>query len=74
MTTSEDIVMDKPITLHPIGIVHSPYKETTGTPIQGIFDEKHEAWIEPQEKYAKRLERPRWVQPRHPALSLSSVG
>ncbi len=44
--------MDKPITMHPIGIVHSPYKAAKGTPIQGILDDKKsQAWVELKEKY-----------------------
>jgi len=26
-----------PLTLHPIGVVHTPWKQPTGTPIQGAF-------------------------------------
>ncbi len=48
--------MEKPITMHPIGVVHSPYKEAKGTPIQGVFDAKNvEAWVELKEKYAQGL-------------------
>jgi tRNA (adenine37-N6)-methyltransferase len=43
--------MEKAIVLRPIGIVHSPYREAKGTPIQGVFDEKTEAWVEVQMKY-----------------------
>ncbi len=38
--------MANPIAMHPIGIVHSPYKEAKGTPIQGVFSDKTEAWVE----------------------------
>lgn len=47
--------MEKPITIHPIGVVHSPYKEAKGTPIQGVFSDKAEAWIELKDKYARGL-------------------
>ena len=48
--------MEKPITMHPIGVVHSPYKEAKGTPIQGALGDKNaEAWIELKEEYAKGL-------------------
>ncbi len=29
--------MGKGIVMQPIGVVHSPYKEIKGTPIQGVF-------------------------------------
>ena len=29
--------MKKPITIKPIGIIHTPYKEPKGIPIQGKF-------------------------------------
>ena len=43
------------IIMHPIGIIHSPYKENADIPIQGIFKSDVEAWIELKEKYAKGL-------------------
>ena len=43
------------ITVQPIGIIHSPYKETKGIPIQGTFDDKIEAWIELRHGYAGGL-------------------
>ncbi len=44
------------LTMHPIGVVHSPYKEAKGTPIQGALGNQNaEAWIEVNEKYAKGL-------------------
>jgi len=43
------------IAVRPIGIIHSPYKEAKGIPIQGIFDDKTEAWIELREEYADGL-------------------
>jgi hypothetical protein len=43
--------MDEPITLHPIGVIHSPYKAAKGTPIQGILDDKKaQACVELKEK------------------------
>lgn len=30
--------MKKPITIKPIGIIHTPYKEPKGIPIQGKFE------------------------------------
>ena len=49
--------MQKPtITMQPIGVVHSPYKESKGTPIQGVFDDRAmEAWVELEDKYAGGL-------------------
>jgi len=43
------------IIIHPIGIIHSPYKEGTDVPIQGIFKSDVEAWIELKEKYVNGL-------------------
>ena len=43
------------ITVQPIGIIHSPYKESKGIPIQGTFDDKIEAWIELRDGYADGL-------------------
>ena len=46
----------KSITMHPIGIIHSPYKEAKGTPIQGVLDDKKaEAWVELKEKYVEGM-------------------
>jgi tRNA-Thr(GGU) m(6)t(6)A37 methyltransferase TsaA len=47
--------MMKQIILHPIGVIHSPYKESKDIPIQGKFKDKVEAWIELKEKYVKGL-------------------
>jgi len=47
--------MDKSIVLEPIGVVHSPYQEAKGTPIQGVFGGETEAWVELKEEYAKGL-------------------
>ena len=46
--------MDK-IIMHPIGIIHSPYKENKDIPIQGIFKSEIDAWIELEDKYADGL-------------------
>jgi len=43
------------IIMHPIGIIHSPYKESKNIPIQGIFKDGMEAWIELKDKYVKGL-------------------
>jgi tRNA-Thr(GGU) m(6)t(6)A37 methyltransferase TsaA len=45
----------KQITLHPIGVIHSPYKEAKHIPIQGRFKDTIEAWIELKDKYVKGL-------------------
>ena len=48
--------MEKPITMHPIGVVHSPYKEAKGTPIQGALSDKSaEAWVELKEEYSNGM-------------------
>ena len=41
---------------HPIGIVHSPFKEKVGTPIQACFDGPTEGRIEIFERYEDGLE------------------
>ena len=43
------------IIMHPIGIIHSPYRENKDIPIQGIFKGEVEAWIELKEKYVSGL-------------------
>jgi len=43
------------IIIYPIGIIHSPYKESRDIPIQGTFKSDVEAWIELKEKYAGGL-------------------
>ena len=45
----------KPITLTPIGIIHSPYKSSKDMPIQGVFKPDVEAWLELDEKYVPGL-------------------
>jgi len=43
------------ITIQPIGIVHSPYKEDSKTPAQGIFKPDTQAVIELDENFAAGL-------------------
>jgi len=43
------------IIIHPIGVIHSPYKENADIPIQGTFKSDVEAWIELEEKYVGGL-------------------
>ena len=43
------------LTCRPIGIVHSPYKDRAGTPIQGNFDEEAEGSIEIFPEFAEGL-------------------
>lgn len=43
------------IIMHPIGIIHSPYKESRYMPIQGTFDTEVEAWLELKDEYTKGL-------------------
>ena len=43
------------IILEPIGIIHSPYKESKDIPIQGVFKSEVEAWIELKDKYINGL-------------------
>ena len=43
-------------TFHPIGIVHSPFKEKVGTPIQTCFDGPTEGRIEIFERYEEGLD------------------
>jgi tRNA-Thr(GGU) m(6)t(6)A37 methyltransferase TsaA len=43
------------IIIHPIGLIHSPYKDTSDIPIQGKFRNDVEAWIELKDKYVKGL-------------------
>jgi tRNA-Thr(GGU) m(6)t(6)A37 methyltransferase TsaA len=47
-------MIDK-IEMHPIGVIHSPYKESKDIPIQGTFRENVEAWVELKEKYVPGL-------------------
>jgi len=43
------------IELTPIGIIHTPYKESKDIPIQGIFKEEVEGCVELDKKYAPGL-------------------
>ena len=43
------------IIMHPIGIIHSPYKGNRDIPIQGTFSDKIEAWLELKDDYADGL-------------------
>ena len=43
------------IIMHPIGIIHSAYKESKDIPIQGIFNDKIEAWLELKDEYIDGL-------------------
>ena len=47
--------MKKMISLKPIGIIHSPYKECKDIPIQGRFKNDVEAWIELKKEYISGL-------------------
>lgn len=43
------------IKMHPIGIIHSPYKTGKDIPIQGRFKDDIEAWLELKDEYTKGL-------------------
>ena len=45
----------KQITMQPIGVIHSPYKEIKGIPIQGTFDDSVEACVELESDYTAGL-------------------
>lgn len=45
----------KQIIMHPIGIIHSPYKESKDIPIQGTFKKEVEAWLELEDRYVSGL-------------------
>ena len=45
----------KQITMQPIGVIHSPYKEIKGIPIQGTFDDSAEACVELESDYTAGL-------------------
>jgi tRNA-Thr(GGU) m(6)t(6)A37 methyltransferase TsaA len=45
----------KKITMTPIGIVHSPYKQVKAMPIQGKFKPQVTAYVELKDKYAPGL-------------------
>jgi hypothetical protein len=44
------------IIMTPIGVIHSPYKETKGTPIQGVFDKDTVAWVELEDRCVPGLQ------------------
>ncbi len=50
----EESSMDT-IVMHPIGVIGSPYKDAKGTPIQGVFADRTEAWVEVKDKYVPGL-------------------
>ena len=54
MIKHTDVTMNK-IILHPIGEIHSPYKESKDIPIQGRFKDDVEAWVEVKDEYVKGL-------------------
>jgi tRNA-Thr(GGU) m(6)t(6)A37 methyltransferase TsaA len=43
------------IEYRPIGVIHSPFKEAAGSPIQGVFAEDAEGVVEVFEEYAEGL-------------------
>ena len=43
------------IAMHPIGVIHSPYKVSKDIPIQGTFKSEVEGWIELKDKYVGGL-------------------
>jgi len=43
------------ITMHAIGVIHSPYKKVKDIPIQGRFKDDVEAWIELEYEYVQGL-------------------
>lgn len=45
----------KAITYQPIGVIHSPFKEVKGSPIQGVFAPKAEGVVEAFEAFAEGL-------------------
>jgi tRNA-Thr(GGU) m(6)t(6)A37 methyltransferase TsaA len=45
----------KKITIYPIGIIHSPYKQIKDMPIQGKFKPGVKAWIELKREYGPGL-------------------
>ena len=45
----------KQIRIHPIGMIHSPYKKSKEIPIQGRFKDDVEAWLELKGGYVKGL-------------------
>jgi tRNA-Thr(GGU) m(6)t(6)A37 methyltransferase TsaA len=45
----------KKITMNPIGVIHSPYKQIKDMPIQGKFKPGIKAWIELKQEYRAGL-------------------
>jgi len=45
----------KKIEMTPIGIIRSPYKQSSDIPIQGIFSSEVEAWVELEDKFEPGL-------------------
>lgn len=45
----------KPITMNPIGVVHSPYRRPENMPVQGIFKPEVTAWVELKDEYSDGL-------------------
>jgi tRNA-Thr(GGU) m(6)t(6)A37 methyltransferase TsaA len=43
------------IIMNPIGMIHSPYKDAKGMPIQGTFKPEIEAWVELKAEYRPGL-------------------
>ena len=43
------------IKMHPIGIIHSPYKNCKDIPIQARFGNEVKAWVELKDEYVKGL-------------------
>jgi tRNA-Thr(GGU) m(6)t(6)A37 methyltransferase TsaA len=48
------------IIMNPIGVIHSPYKELDGMPIQGTFKPEVEAWLELNKEYSRGLAGLEW--------------
>ena len=47
--------MSQEIQMRSIGIIRTPYVKAKGTPIQGVFADEVQAWVELDSKYAKGL-------------------
>jgi len=43
------------ITMHPVGIIRSPYKQPRDIPIQGAFKKDVQAWVELEQEYVAGL-------------------
>ena len=48
-------MMSEKITMSPVGIIHSPYKQVKDMPIQGKFKPGVKAWIELKKEYGAGL-------------------